>query len=507
MSYETATPKPKALLVGIALPGVDDGENQESLAELGRLASTLGFEVVHSLSQRRRSLSGATVVGQGKLKDLARWTGGPGKVESRAGSGKSASEAGPNEPDDQDGDQDHEQEGDHQHEQDGDDDHHEQDADDEHHEQDADDQRHEQDGDDDPNENQEGDQDENQDGEGKHGSVAGEKVDAVLFDCELTPSQMSRLQSALEVEVLDRTGVIVEIFSRQARTREAKLQVEMARLKYLAPRLRKTGKRGSERMQKAGESLVELDRRKIRDRISQLKEEIVAVQKEQALVRQRRAEQHCVALVGYTNAGKSSLMRALTGSQVLVEDKLFATLETTVRSLAPETVPRILISDTVGFIRKLPHDLVASFRSTLEEARNAWLLLYVVDASDPSFRSQLQVTREVMASLGGEEIPYRLVLNKCDKLEDPAALRQEFPEAILMSAKNPADVAALRQRLVEFFEEDMEEGELFVPYSAHGVIGQLRNQVSVVGQRYDEQGTHFRVRGRDLKGLKVSLGL
>ncbi|MBT9589196.1 GTPase HflX [bacterium] len=440
MTYETAKPKPKALLVGIIAPQTTDAENEESLAELGRLASTLGFAVVKSLSQRRRSLSGSSVVGQGKLKELARWTGGRGVVEKWSASKKGKVE------------------------------------------------------------DVEEDEEENE----EDGEVV-ERVDAVIFDCELTPSQLGNLHSALAVEILDRTGVIVEIFSRHARTREAKLQVEIARLKYLAPRLRKSGSQSSERMNKAGETSLELDKRRIRDRISELKEEILAVQKDQSVGRSQRAEQRCVALVGYTNAGKSSLMRALTGSQVLVEDKLFATLETTVRTLVPETTPRILISDTVGFIRKLPHDLVASFRSTLEEAKNAWLLLYVVDASDPSFRSQLQVTKEVLSSLEIVDVPWRLVLNKCDRVEDPKALQREFPEAILLSAKEPAQVAGLRQRLIEFFEEGMSEEEVFIPYTAQQGVGRLRSLVTVVSERYSDEGTFYLVRGHNLEQLRAGL--
>lgn len=391
MTYETEKPQPRAVLVGVPLDDED-----ESLAELGQLAKTLGFVVVDQLLQRRRSLSGPYVLGEGKLEELK------ARCES--------------------------------------------------------------------------------------------EVEAVIFDCELTPSQVANLQKALGVDVLDRTGVIVEIFSRHARTREARLQVEIARLKYLAPRLRKAGHGPSERMNKAGETSMELDRRRIRDRIAELKRELEAIAVEAQVGRERRAEQRCVALVGYTNAGKSSLMRALTGSQVLVEDKLFATLETTVRTLQPETVPKILISDTVGFIRKLPHDLVASFRSTLEEARHAWLLLFVVDCSDPDFRSQLQVTREVLDELGAQEIESRLVLNKIDRVDSLEPLREEFPEGWFVSAKNPESVAELRARVVSFFERGMVEEEVFVPYAAGRVLGRLRAQVKVLGERHSDEGTFVQVR-------------
>jgi len=462
MTHETATAIPKAMLVGVQLPGVPDAEREESLTELRRLAKTLGFAVVGSTSQRRRSLSGGTVLGQGKLKTLARWTGGTGIVEKKAYVKSKRDAAKPDDDEDEDAAEAPE-----------------------------DDEPEASEKDDDPD--------------------PPEKIDALIFDCELTPSQVANLQSATGVEVLDRTGVIVEIFSRHARTREAKLQVEVARLKYLAPRLRKAGGRGAERMNKAGESSVELDKRRIRDRISELKEMLENVQKEQAAGRAQRTEQPCVALVGYTNAGKSSLMRALTGSQVLVEDKLFATLETTVRTLQPETIPKILISDTVGFIRKLPHDLVASFRSTLEEARNAWLLLFVVDASDPAFRAQLAVTREVLAELGTGDIPSRLVLNKCDKLTpaEVAALQAEFPDGLPLSARSPSDVANLRLVLQGFFEQGMAEEELFVPYTEGRAIGPLRARLTVLGERYTDEGTVFTVRAHaeDLQRLRKEFNL
>jgi GTPase len=205
-----------------------------------------------------------------------------------------------------------------------------------------------------------------------------------------------------------------------------------------------------------------------------------------------------VALVGYTNAGKSSLMRALTGNQAYIADQLFATLDTTVRLLHPETRPRILISDTVGFIKKLPHDLVASFKSTLDEALNSSLLLYVVDAADPTFRSQLEVTKSVLGEVGAGEIENLLILNKVDRLSkaEISALKAEFPHAILLSAKSPSDVAALRLRLVETFETDMIDQEFLIPYSTQGAIGEIRAKLRVLGEAYDEQGVKLKVRGR-----------
>lgn len=225
---------------------------------------------------------------------------------------------------------------------------------------------------------------------------------------------------------------------------------------------------------------------------------MVSIAAEQDNRRARRVQEITVALVGYTNAGKSSLMRALTGSEVLVADKLFATLDTTVRLLYPETRPKILVSDTVGFIKKLPHDLVASFKSTLDEALNASLLLYTVDASDPTFRSQMEVTKSVLAEVGATEIESLLLLNKVDKLtaEEVAVLKKEFPHAIFLSSKNPKDVASLRLRLVEKFETGMVDQEILIPYTTAGAIGEIREKMRVLEEKYDERGLTLKVRSQ-----------
>jgi GTP-binding protein HflX len=330
---------------------------------------------------------------------------------------------------------------------------------------------------------------------------AGPKAAVILVDHDITPSQTRNLERATDAEVLDRTAVILAIFQRHARTHEARMQVEIARLSYLAPRLRETGgggdrQRGGIGGKGAGESTIELDRRKIRDRIAQLREELEEVQREAVTRRRRRAEQNKVALVGYTNAGKSSLMRALTGGEVYIADKLFATLDTTVRVLQPETRPKILVTDTVGFIKKLPHELVASFRSTLDEAREASLLVDVADASDPAFRDHIRVTREVLGEIGANEAPTLLVLNKADRLDAAAcaALTEEFPRAMLMSARRPEDVARLRDRIVDAFERDMVEEELFVAYAQQRLVHQIHESCRVIAEQHDEHGTRVRVR-------------
>src|SRR5213075_1815983 len=230
--------------------------------------------------------------------------------------------------------------------------------------------------------------------------VESEAADVILIDHEISPSQAFNLAKEVGAEVMDRTMVILEIFHRHASSRFARAQVEIARLGYMGPRLREAAKQAGPKDRarsgtggrSGGESHGELDRRKLRDRITELQKELDGMKLERKTQRARRQERQGlgrVALVGYTNAGKSTLMHALTGSETLVADKLFATLDTTVRALQPESVPRVLVSDTVGFIKNLPHALVVSFKSTLDEALEASLLLHVIDASDPGFERQL----------------------------------------------------------------------------------------------------------------------
>ena len=434
---ETAPSTPLAVLVGIQMPEIDDAAHEASLEELGRLVKTLGYEVIGTLSQKREGTGAAALLGSGKLAELAALTGGTGVVGSMAPAAKSKAR---------------------------------------------------------------------QRFEGAAGTTtlaepephAGRKPEFVIVDHELSPSQIRNLERATGAEVLDRTGVIVEIFHRHANTREAKLQVEMARLKYVAPRLRESaGGGGRQQGPGAGESALALDRRKIRDRLAELKEQLEAVQRDSDQRRSARRDQLRVALVGYTNAGKSSLMRALTGSQVLVEDKLFATLDTTVRALQPETRPRVLVSDTVGFIKQLPHDLVASFRSTLAEALEASLLLFVVDASDPTYEAQLEVSRSVLREIGADTVPSRLVLNKMDRLDAAAraALVAKHPDAILLSAHAPEDVSALRDTIIAFFEAAMVEDVLVLPYAKQGLIGEVYETARVLSEEHNETGRVLKVRG------------
>jgi GTP-binding protein HflX len=202
-----------------------------------------------------------------------------------------------------------------------------------------------------------------------------------------------------------------------------------------------------------------------------------------------------VALVGYTNAGKSTLMRALTGSEALVADKLFATLDTTVRALHPETVPRVLVSDTVGFIKNLPHGLVASFKSTLDEALEASLLAHIVDASDPGFERQLAVTDQVLDEIGASAVPRLLVFNKIDRGGDEQALRKSYPGCMVMSARREGDVAKLHQAIAAFFQRDLVEAELFLPWAAQKMRGEVFATCEVLEERADGEGAFLRIRG------------
>ncbi|HZQ72164.1 MAG TPA: GTPase HflX [Burkholderiales bacterium] len=360
-------------------------------------------------------------------------------------------------------------------------------------------------------------------GEGKREElkalVEAEVADAILIDHEISPSQAHTIEKEAGREVMDRTMVILEIFHRHARSKAARAQVEIARLGYMAPRLREAAKlagpkdraRSGTGGRSGGESHGELDRRKIRDRIAELQKELDGMSAERRTQRARRKERQGlarVALVGYTNAGKSTLMRALTGSEALVADKLFATLDTTVRALHPEAVPRILVSDTVGFIKNLPHALVVSFKSTLDEALEASLLVHVVDASDPGFERQLAVTDEVLDEIGAKGVPRLLVFNKIDRGGDAALLRRQYPECIVMSARNPADVARLHARIVAFFAKDLVEAELFLPWSAQSHRGEIFSACEVLGERADAEGAHLAVRGEPatVKRLKKQFG-
>ena len=495
----------RALAVAVQLPGTSDTELEVSVGELRELARTLGFDVVGTLVQKRAAFDPTGYLGVGKRRELRRIVEhGPGAAT--AADDDEASDAGTAGGDGSDPDE-------------------------------AEAGTDAQDGTDAPAE-----ADGARAGSRRGGARAGaarakqaarsaadpatRHVDVILVDHDISPSQARNLEIDAGVEVMDRTMVILEIFHRHARSSAARAQVEIARLHYLGPRLREAAKLAGPKARQragtggrgAGETQMALDRQKIRDRIAELQAEIARMEADRRTQRARRRSGEGVArvaLVGYTNAGKSTLMRALTGSEVLVANKLFATLDTTVRTLHPPTVPRVLVSDTVGFIKNLPHDLVASFKSTLEEAGEASLLLHVIDASDPGWERQLAVTDEVLAEIGAQDVPRIRVFNKIDGVGDAAAqamrtdlLRLLYPGCVVMSAKRPEDVARLHATIRDVFGRDLVEAELFLPWSDQRLRGEVFERCEVLDERADEHGARLRVRAEPatIESLSRRLG-
>lgn len=327
-------------------------------------------------------------------------------------------------------------------------------------------------------------------------------ADAVVLDLELSPNQLKNLEKAFGKPVLDRPGVIIEIFSRHARTRESKTQVSLARLQYLLPRLahfwthfeRQRG--GGTAARGMGEKQIEVDRRLVKKRIALLRDRLKEIENERSVQRQSRKDLYKVALVGYTNAGKSTLLNALTHSAVRAEDKLFATLDASVRALDPHSHPPIVMIDTVGFIDRLPPSLVASFRSTLEELHQADYLLHVVDASHAKAREQWEVTEKVLEDLGLKDKPRMTVLNKGDLLKGPSrvAARVISPGSLVVSALNSQDVTDLRTKIQEHFRAGMELWEVLVPYEDSKIDALLHAHGAIEQHRHMERGTFYRVR-------------
>ena len=434
-----------AIAAAVHLPGVSDEEFAASLTELRELAKTLGFKVTRTFVQKRAGFDSTAYLGGGKRQEIRRFVHGDADDETGSDDISEFATSG--------------------------------------------------------------------EAQTNAAEVSPEPIDVLFVDHEISPSQARNLENEVGCQVMDRTMVILEIFHRNARSPAARAQVEIARLGYMAPRLREAAKlagpQGRQRSgvggRGAGESHTELDKRKIRDRIAELQKEITAMEADRNTQRARRQAHEglaSVALVGYTNAGKSTLMRALTGSEVLVANKLFATLDTTVRSLHPESLPRVLVSDTVGFIKNLPHGLVASFKSTLDEALDASLLLHVIDASDSGFERQLHTTDDVLAEIDAQHVPRIRVFNKIDHVGDAAAqaeraaaLRDAYPGCIVMSARNPDDVAKLHQAIMAFFHQDLVEAELFLPWSVQQLRGEIFARCEVLTERADESGAFFQVRG------------
>lgn len=342
-------------------------------------------------------------------------------------------------------------------------------------------------------------------------------ADLMIFDNTLSPTQIRNLQQQLHCPILDRTSLILEIFEKRAKSREAKLQVEIARLQYMLPRLvgihealsRQGGGGGSRANKGVGEKKLELDRRKLEHRLSELRKELEKIKKERVTQRKKRNDTGAVrvALVGYTNAGKSTLMNTMlkqyyrkdgeiSDKLVYEEDMLFATLDTTVRKIAPPDHLPFLLSDTVGFISKLPHHLVEAFHSTLEEAVESDLLLHVVDFSDINRDDQINVTYRTLEELGAGDIPIVYVYNKADLCLDEKTLPVIRGNKIYMSAKKGIGLIELLDLMEKTLADRYESGEFCFPYDQGGIVSYLNQNAAVEEVSYEEQGIRMKVRMR-----------
>jgi len=331
------------------------------------------------------------------------------------------------------------------------------------------------------------------------------EVDTMVFDDELTPAQSRNLEKLCECKVLDRTALILDIFAQRARTREGKLQIELAQLQHLLPRLTRfwthlsrqkggIGMRGGE-----GESQLEADRRKTQERIFKISEELDLVRRQRSTQRASRMRQQwpIASIVGYTNAGKSTLLNHLTGAAVLAEDKLFATLDPTTRRLRLPTNQNVLLTDTVGFIRKLPHGLVEAFKATLEEVVQADLLLHVVDASHPQAEEHIEAVNTVLTEIGAEGKPMLMIFNKADLVPNPAVMSrflERFPHAVVISAKTGEGVPELMAELGAALRPIREFLELAVPHERSDVIARLHEVAQVVERDYEGDAARFKAR-------------
>ncbi len=327
--------------------------------------------------------------------------------------------------------------------------------------------------------------------------ITANECDLAVFDNELSPSQMRVLSEALGIKVLDRSGLILDIFAQRAQSREGQLQVELAQYKYLLPRLtgmwthlvRQTASGGSSPIgtRGPGETQLETDRRHIRRKIQKLEEELSAVRKVRCTQRRRREKNAVpvVALVGYTNAGKSTLLNCLTGSDIPANDRLFDTLDTTTRKLRLNELTEVLVSDTVGFIRKLPHHLVEAFKATLEELSYADVLLHVIDISNPDWEEQAKVVDGLIQQLGASETPCIRVFNKCDAY---VGILPHGEDIVCLSARSGEGVSELVQKLLALLEQGNHRVHLEIPYSDAGVADALNREASILSLEYTDTG-------------------
>ncbi len=400
----------KAILLRVQTPDDSDISVQKSFAELELLLEGLGYAVESRVIQKRPQIATSSYVGEGKIQELSRNTGGCGIV--------------PKGPEFQ-----------------------------------------------------------------SQLFTSGREDLVVVVDDELSPTQFRYLEASLGVKILDRVTVILKIFEARARSREAKLEVELAKLIHEMPRIRDDhslgDREGGGGRASRGHSNVELAKMRTRERMAQIRKELEQLKQQDENRMRSRSDTFSVAIVGYTNAGKSSLMKLLTGSDVLVENKLFATLGTTTRQLT-NARPTVLITDTVGFLDRLPHTLLASFRSTLAEARDCWLIAQLIDVADPDWRRQYGVTQTLLQDLELDAKPAIVILNKVDRLSDEerSQLKAEMPDALQISALNPADGQKVKDAILKSLAGNLKEESFSVPYAKQGILAELRQQLQVLSEDY-----------------------
>lgn len=324
------------------------------------------------------------------------------------------------------------------------------------------------------------------------------KAQVIIFDDEIQPKQQRNLEQHFNLPVIDRTELIIEVFAKAAKTREARLQVELAKVRYQLPRLRRlwthlsrqAGTGGGGYLKGEGEKQIEIDRRLVRKRIDQLQKTIQEVRKQRNTQRSARLRSGipAFAIVGYTNSGKSTLLRALTEANVLVEDKLFATLDTTTRKYTLPNRQQVILIDTVGFIRKIPHTLVAAFKSTLEEAVYTDILLHLIDVSHPKAEEQAEETHKVLEELGAKDRPTITVLNKIDACPDQGAIcrfRIKYPNTVQISALTGAGLTDLLDKMIEVIQSLRKVVHLRIPQSHYALVSELMEQGHVISQEYE----------------------
>ena len=329
-------------------------------------------------------------------------------------------------------------------------------------------------------------------------------VSLIIFDDELSPAQIKNFSNlSEEVKVIDRSSLILEIFSQHAKTKEAKTQVELAQLEYLLPRLTRAWTHLERQMggigtrAGAGETQIEVDRRLVRTRISNLKKELIKIDQERETQRKKRKNKYKVALAGYTNAGKSTLMKSLSGSKIHIQDQLFATLDTTIRSVSLDKIHKILLSDTVGFIRKLPHHLVASFRSTLKEVVESNLILIVLDASSDYILDHYETIVEVLKDIGANNQTV-IVLNKIDKITSKSKftfLKNTFPDGIFISALDQLRIESLINSIIDKMDKDYKTIEIKLPYEKPKEIAFSQQGVDIIKRDYNNDHVYLKIRG------------